>query len=301
MIVIPQTAIKAYEGKSKDVYDLGDGTVILDFNKNFQTVDPITGEPDPGANHNGKEEVPGLGRTNLALTTYFFEIFSQKGISTHLIKSDIENGLMHVKKVEIFGNGLIIPKLITIQPIDLKKEIMYPRWTTLDNAESGGIEVIARRRLTGSYHRAFKGAARDMMGIDPAEPAFVEFSIKNDDLDDPRIMADQILSEGIMSESELEQTIYTTQEVERIAQYLAKERGIEIIDFKIECGKYNGHSILADEFATGSWRTRKLDGQKIDKFQTAGLFLGEDVVSDIRKHNLDGLNEKVKTLIKKAS
>ena len=297
MIQIPEMSTKEYEGKSKDVWRLNDDTVILDFNKNFQTVDPVTGLPDPGANVNSKEEVPGLGRVNLALTHVMFKYFESKGIKTQLINTDIENGLMHVEPLVMIGKDIIIPKLETIQPIDKSKGIKLPYWHTLENVYSDGVEVVARRALTGSFLRRFPHAVYDMLRIDPNYLALVEFMIKNDDLGDPIITIDQLIENGIMPDWDVEEVVLITEEIEKIVQEVAKERGLELIDFKVEYGINNGEIILADEFATGSWRMIHFgSGNKVDKFVVASKFLGSDVVNDIRKNNLTDINDRVLSL-----
>lgn len=107
-----------YEGKTKDVYRLEDGTIQLKFK------DDVTGEDgvfDPGANTVGLT-VEGAGKSGLRMTTYFFEKLQQKNIPTHYIKSNLEDVTMTVKDAQMFGNGL---------------------------------EVICRFRAVGSFYRRY--------------------------------------------------------------------------------------------------------------------------------------------------
>lgn len=93
-----------YSGKTKDVYQLEDGNLLLKFK------DDATGENgvfDPGANTVGLI-IEGAGRAGLRLTKYFFEILHQKGIPTHYIDADIEQATMTVKPATLFGKGLEI-------------------------------------------------------------------------------------------------------------------------------------------------------------------------------------------------
>ncbi|HOQ08497.1 MAG TPA: phosphoribosylaminoimidazolesuccinocarboxamide synthase [Syntrophomonadaceae bacterium] len=93
-----------YSGKTKDVYQLEDGNLLLKFK------DDATGENgvfDPGANTVGLT-IEGAGRAGLRLTKYFFEILHQKGIPTHYIDADIEQATMTVKPATLFGKGLEI-------------------------------------------------------------------------------------------------------------------------------------------------------------------------------------------------
>ncbi len=107
-----------YKGKTKDVYGLENGQVLLKFK------DDVTGEDgvfDPGANTVGLT-VEGAGKSGLRLTTYFFEKLAEKGMPTHFIASDLGEVSMTVKTANMFGAGL---------------------------------EVICRYRAVGSFHRRY--------------------------------------------------------------------------------------------------------------------------------------------------
>src|SRR5690554_4403250 len=91
-----------YKGKTKDVYELGDGNILLQFKDDVTGADGVF---DPGANTVGFT-MEGAGRAGLRLTTFFFEKLKEKGIPTHYIESDIEKQTMTVKAAEVFGEGL---------------------------------------------------------------------------------------------------------------------------------------------------------------------------------------------------
>lgn len=91
-----------YSGKTKDVYQLDEERVLLQFK------DDVTGENgkfDPGSNTVGLT-IPGSGRAGLRLTTYFFNLLNKAGIPTHFIASDFDNVTMTAKKATPFGRGL---------------------------------------------------------------------------------------------------------------------------------------------------------------------------------------------------
>lgn len=91
-----------YEGKTKDVYVLEGGEILLKFK------DDMTGEDgvfDPGANTVGLT-MEGAGRAGLALSQYFFEILRKEGIPTHYISADLDAATMTVKPATMFGQGL---------------------------------------------------------------------------------------------------------------------------------------------------------------------------------------------------
>jgi len=91
-----------YKGKTKDVYDKGDGNYLLKFKDDVTGTDGVF---DPGANTVGLS-IEGAGKAGLKLTKFFFEKINAAGIPTHFVDADIENATMTVKPAEVFGKGI---------------------------------------------------------------------------------------------------------------------------------------------------------------------------------------------------
>lgn len=118
-----------YQGKTKDIYQLGESTSLLKFKDDVTGVDGVF---DPGANQVGLS-IEGMGQKNLALTSYFFEKLNQVNIPTHFIESDLEANTMSVKTANVFGQGL---------------------------------EVITRYKATGSFIRRYGSYIQDGSPLD---------------------------------------------------------------------------------------------------------------------------------------
>ena len=223
MLEVPKNAILEIEGKTKNGFVVpGDKRTIYFNFKDSQTVNE-KGEIDPGGNVVGGKETPGIGLANFVLTTYFFKLFEEcLGISTHMIESDIDNGIMHVKRAKLYGQDYVIPKL------HLPGKRLGE---TLTDVPVGGLEVINRRKFTGSYVREFDDFY-DMMPIDPNHPSFVEFTIKNDEAGDPRISRRQLVLEGLLTDRQVTRIVKESQMMENLVQKLANANGFEVIDFK---------------------------------------------------------------------
>ncbi len=91
-----------YKGKTKDVYKLDGGNILLKFK------DDVTGEDgvfDPGANTIGLT-IEGAGQAGLRMTQFFFEKLADKAIPTHYVDADIDAATMTVKAATVFGKGL---------------------------------------------------------------------------------------------------------------------------------------------------------------------------------------------------
>ncbi|MCL2055198.1 MAG: phosphoribosylaminoimidazolesuccinocarboxamide synthase [Oscillospiraceae bacterium] len=93
-----------YEGKTKDVYDNGDGNYLLKFKDNATGTDGVF---DPGANTVGLQ-IEGMGKVGIRLTEFFFNKLAQAGIPTHFVSADAARSEMVVKPAEVFGKGLEI-------------------------------------------------------------------------------------------------------------------------------------------------------------------------------------------------
>jgi phosphoribosylaminoimidazole-succinocarboxamide synthase len=91
-----------YKGKTKDVYDNGDGNYLLQFKDDVTGTD---GKFDPGANTVALT-IEGISKSCVKLTDYFYKKIEAAGIPTHLVSSDIEKAQMIVKPATMFGKGL---------------------------------------------------------------------------------------------------------------------------------------------------------------------------------------------------
>jgi len=91
-----------YKGKTKDVYDNGDGNYMLQFKDDVTGVD---GQFDPGANTVGLT-IEGVGKSCIRLTEFFYKKVEEAGIPTHFVSADIEKAQMIVRPATIFGKGI---------------------------------------------------------------------------------------------------------------------------------------------------------------------------------------------------
>lgn len=208
---------KLYSGKTKDVFELDNGNVLLKFKDDCTGKD---GKFDPGENSVGLK-IDGIGKANLKTSVLFFEILQKKGIKTHYIKADIDNATMEVLPAKVFGHGL---------------------------------EVICRLVATGSFVRRYGEYIKDGTKL---TGGYVETTFKNDALGDPLVTEDALAALGVMNhemyQSMKEQTLKITKIV---AEELAK-KGLDLYDIKFEFGYNKNEVILIDEIASGNMRVYK--------------------------------------------
>ena len=98
-----------YTGKTKDVYSLDNGNVLLKFKDDCTGKD---GKFDPGENSVGLT-IDGIGKENLKTSVYYFDLLKKAGIKTHYVSADIDHATMEVLPGKVFGHGLeVICRLV---------------------------------------------------------------------------------------------------------------------------------------------------------------------------------------------
>lgn len=124
------------------------------------------------------------------------------------------------------------------------------------------LEVIVRNVAAGSITRRVGLTEGQVF----EEPIF-EFSYKNDDYHDPLINDDYAVAMGLATRAEIAQIRAYALEINDILKAFFKERGIDLIDFKLEFGKDgDGTIVLADEISPDTCRFwDSTTGEKLDK------------------------------------
>ncbi len=169
----------------------------------------------------------GKGALNNKISTELFALLEKEGIKTHLVKT-LDDTHQLVKKVDI------IP-----------------------------IEVVVRNIATGSLTKR--------LGIKDGEVlpfSLVEFYYKDDDLNDPIINDEHcLILDLVKSRSDLEELKRQGREINDILKKFFEQRGLNLVDFKVEFGVDKDDNILlSDEISPDSCRFWDIDTkQKLDK------------------------------------
>jgi len=174
-----------------------------------------------------KSSEAGKGALNNKISTELFKLLEEKGIPTHFVKMIDDNHMLH-KKVDV---------------------IM--------------IEVIVRNIATGSLSRN--------LGIEDGKVlpfTLVEFDYKNDELGDPKLNDQHALILGLVDfQDELDKLRRMARQVNDILKPYFEEKGLNLVDFKLEFGKdKDGNIILVDEISPDNCRFWDIkSGEKMDK------------------------------------
>ncbi len=141
-------------------------------------------------------------------------------------------------------------------------EQISPNETIVKSVKIIPLEVIIRNKAAGSFSKRY-GV---LEGTDLEQPC-IEFSLKNDELNDPLINSSHILALKIAAEGEIKTIKKLTFKINEILKNYLKNFNIELIDFKLEFGKTKTDEIiLADEISPDTCRFWDLrTHEKLDK------------------------------------
>ena len=123
-------------------------------------------------------------------------------------------------------------------------------------------EVIVRNIAAGSFAIRY-GVEEGGVFAAPT----VEFSYKNDGLNDPLLADDHIYALGLASKEEVALIRRYSLKINDVLRTFWKKRGVTLVDFKIEFGRLDdGKIILADEISPDTCRLWDSEsGEKLDK------------------------------------
>ncbi|MBS6646095.1 MAG: phosphoribosylaminoimidazolesuccinocarboxamide synthase [Clostridiaceae bacterium] len=140
-------------------------------------------------------------------------------------------------------------------------EELNDRETAVKKVEIVPLEVIIRNFSAGSFAKKL-GMEEGIKLLQPT----LEFSYKNDDLHDPFINDYYALALGLATQEEIDVISKYAFTVNEVMQEYFGSLGIDLIDFKIEFGRYHGQIILADEVSPDTCRLwDKETHEKLDK------------------------------------
>jgi phosphoribosylaminoimidazole-succinocarboxamide synthase len=174
-----------------------------------------------------KSSEAGKGALNNKISTELFKLLQSKGIPTHFVAMLDDNHMLHTKVDVIL------------------------------------IEVIVRNIATGSLTRNLGIKDGTVLPF-----TLVEFDYKDDALGDPKLNDQHALILGLVQhQDELDKIRRMAREVNDILKPYFFEKGLNLVDFKLEFGKdATGNIILIDEISPDNCRFWDVEsGEKMDK------------------------------------
>ncbi len=161
------------------------------------------------------------------------------------------------KKGTIVGKGVINNKMTNYMfgllekegvPTHLVEELS-DRETLVKKVELVPLELIVRNAAARSFSKK--------LGIEEGRKLScptLEFSYKNDDLGDPFINDYYALALDLATKEEIDTIAKYAFKVNEFMLKFFKEINVDLIDFKIEFGRFHGQILLADEISPDTCR-----------------------------------------------
>ena len=162
------------------------------------------------------------------------------------------------KKGTITGKGAINNRVTNFMMQRLEEqgvpthfvEELNDRETVVKKVEIVPLEVIIRNISAGSFAKRY-GVEE---GI-PFENPTIEFSYKNDDLDDPLINEYHIQALKLATPEEVDTIKKMAFKINEVMKAFFAPRNVDLVDFKLEFGKTSdGTIVLADEISPDTCR-----------------------------------------------
>ena len=140
-------------------------------------------------------------------------------------------------------------------------EELNDRETVVKKVEIVPLEVIVRNKAAGSLSKR--------LGLPegtPMKTTVLEFCYKDDELGDPIVNEYHILAAELAAKEEVDVIADMALKVNEILVEFFKSVNIDLIDFKLEFGRYRGGIVLADEISPDTCRFWDIHTQeKLDK------------------------------------
>ncbi len=173
------------------------------------------------------------------------------------------------KKGTIVGKGVVnnrmtnhVFKILETKgvPTHLVEELS-DRESAVKKVEIVPLEVIIRNVAAGSFSKKL-GIEEGRKLLEPT----LEFSYKDDALGDPMINDYYAIGIGAATREEIDKITEYAFKVNEVLKEYFLGAGMELIDFKIEFGRYHGDIILADEISPDTCRLWDVNThEKLDK------------------------------------
>lgn len=161
------------------------------------------------------------------------------------------------KKGTIVGKGVVNNKMSNFMFKMLEKdgipthfvEELNDRDTLVKKVEIVPLEVIVRNVAAGSFSKR--------LGVEEGTTLkcpVLEFCYKSDPLDDPMVNDSHVFAMGWATEEEVNTIKKMTLRIDELMKKFFLSVNIDLIDFKLEFGRYKGQILLADEISPDTCR-----------------------------------------------
>ena len=145
-----------------------------------------------------------------------------------------------------------------IEPLDSRQSLVK-------RCEMVPVAIKVRNRAAGSM--------AERLGLTegrPLVPPVVEYILRGGDTEDPLVNITHVLALRLATREEMEKATDMALRINEILSAYMREIGIELIDFKVEFGRFHGEILVADEISPDVarfWDARTHEPLDMDRFR----------------------------------
>lgn len=176
------------------------------------------------------------------------------------------NGL---KKGTILEKGVMNNKISTVLFKLLEEKGIETHFIELLNDREMEVKAVTILPLEVIIRNIAAGSICQRLGLEEGkvlDKPLLELCYKNDALGDPFITDDHIEILGLAKPEEVASLKVSALKINEVLKAFFLERGIKLVDFKLEFGVYEGRVILADEISPDTCRFwDAVTNEKLDK------------------------------------
>lgn len=173
------------------------------------------------------------------------------------------------KKGTILGKGVVNNKMSAKVFEMLEKQGIPTHFEALLSDREQLVKAVTILPLEVIIRNVIAGSMAKRLGIEEGtetDHTILEFSYKNDAYGDPLINDDHAIAMKLATPEQIATIKQYTHRINEILKAYFLERGIKLIDFKIEFGLFKGQVILADEISPDTCRLWDVKtNEKLDK------------------------------------
>lgn len=174
-----------------------------------------------------------------------------------------------VKKGKIGNKGVINNKMSSLLFAILEEKGIETHFEKMLNDREQIVKAVEIVPLEVIVRNVAAGSLAKRLGLEEGtkmDKTVLEFCYKKDELGDPMINDTHIYALDLANEDEINKIKEMSLKINDILVEFFLDKGMKLIDFKLEFGRYDGKIILADEISPDTARLWDVEtDRKLDK------------------------------------
>ena len=186
---------------------------------------------------------------------------------------DAATAFNNIKKATIEGKGALNNRISTLIFEYLRDKgipthylrRLDARQSLVKRCQILPVSVKVRNRVAGSLAKRIGLPTGTKL-----DTTVIELELKGSEMDYPLINITHVEALHLATREEMNYVIETARKINQILSDFTSEIGVELVDFKLEFGRYHGQLLVADEISPDSarfWDARTHEPMDLDRFR----------------------------------